>query len=78
MSPPLDRIFKAYDVRGVVPEDLDVDIARRIGGAFAAWSGASRILIGRDCRLSSPDLAAGLAEGATSLVFDRSPQPERR
>ena len=35
----LDRIFKAYDVRGVVPDELDDDIARRIGAAFAEWSG---------------------------------------
>ena len=34
----LDRIFKAYDVRGVVPDDLDEGIARRIGAAFAEWS----------------------------------------
>ncbi len=70
VSPSLDRIFKAYDVRGVVPEELDVDVARRIGSAFAAWSGASTILIGRDCRLSSPDLAAALAEGATAMGVD--------
>jgi phosphomannomutase len=65
VSPDLGRIFKAYDVRGVVPDELDVDTARRIGGAFASWSGAERILIGRDCRLSSPELAAAVAEGAT-------------
>ena len=70
MSPELDRIFKAYDVRGVVPDELDVDTARRIGGAFASWTGAPRILIGRDCRLSSPDLAAALAEGATAVGAD--------
>jgi phosphomannomutase len=70
VSPSLDRIFKAYDVRGVVPEELDVDVARRIGSAFAAWCGASTILIGQDCRLSSPDLAAALAEGATTVGVD--------
>jgi phosphomannomutase len=70
VSPDLDRIFKAYDVRGVVPDELDVDTARRIGGAFATWTGAPRILIGRDCRLSSPDLAAALAEGATAAGAD--------
>jgi phosphomannomutase len=70
VSPELDRIFKAYDVRGVVPDELDVDTARRIGGAFASWTGAPRILIGRDCRLSSPDLAAALAEGATAVGAD--------
>ncbi|MEP6972850.1 MAG: phosphomannomutase/phosphoglucomutase [Actinomycetota bacterium] len=62
----LDRIFKAYDVRGVVPDDLDEDLARRIGAAFAEWSGAEKIVVGRDCRLSSPDLASAMAEGITS------------
>ncbi len=66
----LDRIFKAYDVRGVVPDELDADVARRIGAAFAAWSGARRIILGRDCRLSSPELAAALAEGATAAGVD--------
>jgi phosphomannomutase len=70
VSPDLDRIFKAYDVRGVVPDELDVDTARRIGRAFASWSAAPQILIGRDCRLSSPDLAAALAEGATAAGAD--------
>ncbi len=70
MSPDLDRIFKAYDVRGVVPDDLDADTARRIGGAFASWSAARRLLIGRDCRLSSPQLAVALAEGATAAGAD--------
>src|SRR4249919_775441 len=62
----LDRIFKAYDVRGVVPDDLDEDIARRIGAAFAEWSGGPDVVIGRDCRLSSPDLSAALTDGITS------------
>jgi phosphomannomutase len=62
----LDRIFKAYDVRGVVPDDLDEDIARRIGAAFAEWSGGPDVVIGRDCRLSSPDLSAALMDGITS------------
>jgi phosphomannomutase len=66
----LARIFKAYDVRGVVPDELDPAITRRIGAAFASWSGAAEILIGRDCRLSSPELAAALIEGATSRDVD--------
>ena len=66
----LSRIFKAYDVRGVVPDELNADVVRRIGAAFAMWSGASEILVGRDCRLSSPDLAAALTEGATSRDVD--------
>src|SRR5919204_963590 len=73
MSPrDLGSIFKAYDVRGVVPEELDEDIARRIGAAFAEWSGAPRIAVGRDCRLSSPGLAAALIEGIASRGTDVS------
>ncbi|CAN5671546.1 phosphomannomutase/phosphoglucomutase [soil metagenome] len=70
MPGDLDRIFKAYDIRGVVPDDLDADLARAIGGAFALWSRASSIVVGRDCRLSSPELAAAIAEGATSQGAD--------
>jgi phosphomannomutase len=66
----LSRVFKAYDVRGVVPDELDADLARLIGAAFATWSGAPEILVGRDCRVSSPELAAALTEGATSLGVD--------
>jgi phosphomannomutase len=66
----LDAIFKAYDVRGTVPDQLDGDVARRIGSAFAEWAGAPRIALGRDCRLSSPDLAAAFVEGATSRGVD--------
>ncbi len=66
----LDRVFKAYDVRGVVPDDLDEDLARGIGAAFAEFSGVSKIAIGRDCRLSSPGLAEALAQGMTSRGTD--------
>jgi phosphomannomutase len=69
-APVLDRIFKAYDVRGVVPDELDVDLVRRIGAAFVEWSGLPRFLIGRDARLSSPELAAALADGITSRWAD--------
>ena len=65
--PDLDRIFKAYDVRGVVPDELDASIARRIGAAFAAWTNLPAILLGRDCRISSPELAAAISQGATSV-----------
>jgi len=59
----LDAIFKAYDVRGLVPSQLDEVTARRIGAAFAAFSGAGRIAVGRDCRPSSPSLAAAVIAG---------------
>ncbi len=70
MSRDLDRIFKAYDVRGVVPDDLDAELVRRIGASFAIWSEAPAIALGRDCRLSSPELAAALAEGIVSQGAD--------
>ncbi|HEX6231056.1 MAG TPA: phosphomannomutase/phosphoglucomutase [Actinomycetota bacterium] len=72
MSPhrDLDRIFKAYDVRGVVPDDLDEDAARRIGSAFADWAGVPRIAVGYDCRVSSPSLAAAVREGIAGRGVD--------
>jgi phosphomannomutase len=69
-SADLSRIFKAYDVRGVVPDELDAAVARRIGGAFAEWSDAPRIMLGRDCRLSSPELADAITEGVTARGTD--------
>lgn len=68
--PALERIFKAYDIRGVVPDDLNEDVARRLGAAFAGFADAPRIAIGRDCRLSSPSLGAAFIEGATSRGVD--------
>ena len=59
----LDAIFKAYDVRGVVPGELDEEAARRIGYAFARFAGADRIVVGRDARTSSPVLAVGVGDG---------------
>jgi phosphomannomutase len=69
----LGRIFKAYDVRGVVPDELDEESARRIGAAFASWAGEAgvrKIVIGRDCRLSSPTLATAVREGIVSQGTD--------
>ena len=61
-----DEIFKAYDVRGTVPDQLDEESARRIGAAFARFAGTPRVAVGRDCRESSPHLASALIEGITS------------
>jgi phosphomannomutase len=63
-------IFKAYDVRGVYPDEVNEDAARAIGGAFAAFLKATRIAVGRDMRLSSPSLAAAFIEGATAQGTD--------
>jgi phosphomannomutase len=72
LSPQADlsSIFKAYDVRGIVPDQLNDAVAVRIGAAFAQWANAPTIAIGRDCRTSSEALAAALAEGATSRGTD--------
>jgi phosphomannomutase len=55
--------FKAYDLRGRLGEELDEDVARRVGRGFALATGATRVVVGRDCRLSSESLAAALTEG---------------
>jgi phosphomannomutase len=60
----LDSIFKAYDVRGIYPDELDESIARRIGNAFVAFSGSGTILVGHDSRPSSEPLVAAFTEGA--------------
>ncbi|HEY9133976.1 MAG TPA: phosphomannomutase [Dyella sp.] len=57
------RCFKAYDVRGRVPDELNEDLARRIGRATAEILGEGPVVLGRDVRLSSPVLQAALAEG---------------
>jgi phosphomannomutase len=66
----LDQVFKAYDVRGVYPEQLDEDLARRIGKAFIALTGADTLAIGQDMRPSSDPMAEALSEGATSQGAD--------
>jgi len=67
MAADLGKIFKAYDVRGVYPDEFDEDSAFRIGGAFAEWIGGDRIVLGRDCRLSSPALSEAFSDGARSV-----------
>src|SRR4051812_920762 len=63
-------IFKAYDVRGVYPGEVNEEGARAIGAAFVAYLKAKRIAVGRDMRLSSPALAAAFIDGATSQGAD--------
>lgn len=55
--------FKAYDIRGRLGEELNEDIARRVGRAFVEALSARRVVIGRDCRASSQALAAACTEG---------------
>ena len=68
--PDLGPIFKAYDVRGVVPDELDEADARRIGAAFADWANVPAIAVGYDCRLSSPSLSEAVREGIASRATD--------
>jgi phosphomannomutase len=66
--PPLlaPDIFKAYDIRGTYPGQINEEAARAIGRAFVAYLRASRIALGRDMRVSSPQLAQAFIEGATA------------
>ncbi|MBQ5949633.1 phosphomannomutase/phosphoglucomutase [Massilia sp. ST3] len=66
-------IFKAYDIRGVIGKTLDAGIARHIGRAFGAAAlvkGERKVVIGRDGRLSGPELTAALAEGLRDAGVD--------
>jgi phosphomannomutase len=65
-----DPVFKAYDIRGTVPEQLDEAMCRAIGVGFAKFSGAQRILIARDMRPSGVALEAALADGIREQGVD--------
>jgi phosphomannomutase len=60
---PLPTCFKAYDIRGRVPEDLDTLLAYRIGRATAEYTGGRSFVVGHDCRDSSPDIAGAVIRG---------------
>ena len=71
----LDAIFKAYDIRGVFPDQIDPTMCQRIGAAFAQFllrSGEStgRVVIGRDMRPSGPELCARFSAGVRSQGID--------
>jgi phosphomannomutase len=70
----LDVVFKAYDIRGVVPEQLDADLCGRIGAAFARFAaerdGASRLLVARDMRPTGRELVDAFTEGALQQGLD--------
>jgi len=59
----LDKIFKAYDIRGIYPEEINEEIAYKIGRATAEFLETKEIVVGRDNRLSSEDLFKALSEG---------------
>ncbi|WP_283138484.1 phosphomannomutase/phosphoglucomutase [Rhizohabitans arisaemae] len=66
----LAKIFKAYDIRGVVPTELDEEIAEAVGAAFTDVTGASAVVIAHDMRASSAPLAAAFARGVTARGAD--------
>ena len=66
----LSSIVKAYDIRGLVPDQLDEQVARAVGAAFARVTGAERIVTARDMRASSAPLSAAFAEGVTAQGAD--------
>ena len=66
-------IFKAYDIRGVVPEALNTDVAHALGLAFGAEAlvqGETTVAVGRDGRLSGPALSAALIRGLVAAGID--------
>ena len=63
-------IFKAYDVRGLYPSEVNEDAARLIGRGFVSYLGAKRIAVSRDMRLSSPSVAAAFIDGARAQGAD--------
>jgi phosphomannomutase len=63
-------IFKAYDVRGLYPSEVNEDAARLIGRGFVSYLNATRIGVSRDMRLSSPSVAAAFIDGARSQGAD--------
>jgi phosphomannomutase len=66
----INAVFKAYDVRGMVPDQLDAQLCRAIGAAFADFAGAESVLVGRDMRESGVELAAAFADGVQSQGVD--------
>ncbi|HYA09026.1 MAG TPA: hypothetical protein VEG24_05510, partial [Gaiellaceae bacterium] len=64
------RVFKAYDVRGVYPDELDEEGAESIGRAYVEQFEPRRIAVGRDMRLSAPQIQAAVMRGAAGAGAD--------
>ena len=65
-----EKIFKAYDVRGIVPDELDEDVAESVGAAFVRLTGAPSVVTVHDMRTSSRPLAEAFGRGAASQGAD--------
>ncbi len=72
MTAPKDRLacFKAYDIRGRVPDELDRDLAFRIARAYAAFVRPKRVAVGHDIRLTSPEIAGAVRDGLEASGVD--------
>jgi phosphomannomutase len=62
--------FKAYDIRGKVPGDLNTELAYKVGRAMVKYLDCKSVLIGRDVRKSSVDISNALADGITDAGAD--------
>src|SRR2546428_7567547 len=66
----LDAIFKAYDVRGIYPDQLDEDVAHRVGRAVVELTAARKIVVAHDMRSSSEPLSNAFISGALTQGAD--------
>jgi len=62
--------FKAYDIRGQIPTELNRELVETIARAFASWLRPKTVVVGYDVRLSSPDFAAAVRSGLTDMGVD--------
>ena len=66
----MSGIFKAYDIRGIFPTEINARLAEDIGRAYVEFTGARKVVVGRDMRPHSADLFEGLARGLTAQGAD--------
>src|SRR6202035_4859407 len=66
----MDHVFKAYDVRGTVPDQLDADMCRAIGRAMARFVGTPQVLVARDMRETGVELSAAFSDGVRAEGAD--------
>jgi phosphomannomutase len=65
-----DKIFKAYDIRGIYPDEINEEAAKRIAGAYAFFIKPKQVAVGRDVRISSPSLHRAVVEGLIEAGVD--------
>ncbi len=66
----MTSVFKAYDIRGLVPDEIDGSLCQAVGNALVVVTDASQIVVGHDMRPSSPELAEAFAHGALAAGAD--------